>query len=110
VIDGSKLRIHPSVLAMLDEIAPGVVGYTTETEEALYIPLIYSLEEGQGHVGRFLDALPRDRTVRVPTVLSSRLAGALSRRGFRPVREWDDRAKEWIEVWERLAEEGGSER
>ena len=82
-------------------LAPGVLGYSLETEEGLYIPFIAAVEEGSGHVGRYLDSLPTDRRVCVPGVLNSRLAGMLTRRGFTPIMEWTEQYEEWIEVYER---------
>lgn len=52
-----------------------------------------------GDVGRWLDALPTDRKIIVPAVVSPRLAGMLERRGFQPhawydlqIRDDDDNA------------------
>lgn len=44
-----------------------------------------------GAVGAWLDALPRDRRVIVPAVISARLAGMLRRRGFVAKRWYDHR-------------------
>jgi hypothetical protein len=74
-----------------------------EHDGAIYIPVIWSTDEGQGNVSRYLDGLPRDRTVRVPCVVSSRLAGMLQRRGFVEVREWSEEMDEHVDIWERRA-------
>ena len=63
-------------------LAPGVRGYQVWSHGELYVPLIIADHPGCGDVGRFLDALPKDRVVKVPTVTSGRLAGMLARRGF----------------------------
>jgi hypothetical protein len=99
--DTNTLRIDPAFDAVLDPLAPGVMGYTVDHDGALCIPLIWSTEEGKGHVGRYLDSLPRDRIVRVPNVISGKLAGMLARRGFVQEMEFAEEAGEWVEVWER---------
>lgn len=48
-----------------------------------------------GAVGRWLDRLPRDRTVIVSAVVSDRLAGMLERRGFWPTHWWDPALGAW---------------
>jgi len=101
------LRIDPAFGSILEPLAPGVYGYTMEHDGALYLPMIWSAEEGKGHVGRFLDSLPRDRTVRVPNVISDRLAGMLERRGFVRIWEMAPEMNEDVEVWERKGETAG---
>lgn len=83
------------------EIAPGVRGYTVEKDGALYVPLVIASTPGDGAVGRFLDALPADRPVKFPNVLSPKLAGMLQRRGFRRVYEFDEESGEDVPVWVR---------
>lgn len=87
-------------------IAPGVRGYMIDEGEALWVPLVVSEHPGTGDVSRFLDALPRDRTVKFPTIISPRLEGMLARRGF--LRSVEDvEIAGWgiesIEVWTRIA-------
>lgn len=91
-------------LTELDTLAPGVIGYTVEHAGALYIPMIEAEHAGSGAVGRYLDSLPRDRTVKVPTVISARLAGMLERRGFQEVAEWAPEVGEVVYVYVREAE------
>ncbi|HAM57666.1 MAG TPA: hypothetical protein DCQ64_20525 [Candidatus Rokubacteria bacterium] len=86
------------------EIAPGVHGYTMEVDGVLWVPLIRAASPGAGAVGRYLDALPRDKTVRFPTVLSEILAGMLVRRGFLPAVIWAAELGEWVDVFERKAQ------
>lgn len=65
------------------ELAPGVYGWTRDTHDgALEIASLRAAHEGDGAVGRYLDALPTDRRVIVPLVTNPRLAGMLARRGF----------------------------
>ncbi len=99
--DAVQVRIQEDVLAMMDPIAPGVVGYTMERPEALYIPFIQAVREGSGDVGRFLNSLPMTQTIRVPNVVSSRLEGMLKRRGFVLIWEWSEVFEEQVAVWER---------
>ena len=62
-------------------------GYAVESNGKILIPLIESLEPGQGNVGRFLDSLsPR---CEIPTVMNAKLRGMLERRGW-TVRIEDD--------------------
>ena len=91
---------------LLDELAPGVWGYTTATPDALYIPIIQAETPGSGDVGRYLDSLPSDRTIRVPNVLSDILAAMLARRGFVEGSEWSSEFGEQVRVWERQARKG----
>lgn len=79
---GIELRIDPAIIPFLAPIAPGVVGYTVEDDDGLWLPLIYAVAEGSGAVGAWLDSLPTDRRVIVPNVISARLEGMLARRGF----------------------------
>lgn len=85
VDDTVEIAIHPEVVDRMNEIAPGVLGYVVDDLDTgdVWIPLLYARNEGNGDVGRFLSALPHDFGVVVPNVISSRLAGMLSRRGFR---------------------------
>jgi len=85
------------------EIAPGVHGYMIEEGDVLWIPVIWAQSPGQGDVKRFLDGLPRDKTVRFPTVLSRQLAAMLNRRGFQPIQMWSCEFEENMDVWERKA-------
>ena len=91
------------VRPFLSEIGPGVLGYTVEVEGALWIPFLMADRPGHGDVGRYLDDLPRDRAVKVPNVLSDRLAGMLRRRGFRERTEYDPGSRSLAYVWVREA-------
>jgi hypothetical protein len=93
---------EPRLVDPEEMLAPGVRGYSVETERGLYVPVIIAIDEGSGNVGRYLDSLPRDRRVVVPNVMNSLLAAMLERRGFTRAREWaDEPFDEWIEVYER---------
>lgn len=63
-------------------LSVGVRGCALDLPEGIYIPLIRAEVPGDGRVGQFLDSLPRDRRVVFPTVISGKLAGMLTRRGF----------------------------
>lgn len=84
-----------------ERLDDGVLGYTVETPEGIYIPWIQAEREGDGRVGRYLDALPCDRRVVFPTIISARLAGMLARRGFIPGSEWSEELAEWVDLMER---------
>lgn len=85
ILEDSNAIDFSRLFGFIEPLAEGVYGYTNEPEDgSLWIPLIQAAQAGSGDVGRYLDSLPRDRKVVVPTVLSSRLAGMLERRGFEP--------------------------
>ena len=95
------LGVHP------DQVAPGVHAVLVEHQGVTYIPYIAADTPGNGDVGRYLDSLPKDRTIRVPCVLSSVLKGMLRRRGYRVTHEWSKEFEEEVEVFERRAMRGG---
>lgn len=86
---------------LLDLIALGVYGKRFDGPRGTYFPLVYAACRGAGDVGRFLDALPRDRRVAFPAVASDCLRGMLARRGFRPEVERDADLDCDVEVWAR---------
>lgn len=103
--DTVQLRIDPLLFPFMGELAPNVLGYTIDgDDDSLWIPVIQAADEGAGDVGRYLDTLPHDRRVVVPTVLSSRLAGMLHRRGFVETYEVID--GEAVQGWFRDADPG----
>lgn len=104
---GNERRLDPACFSLLEDLAPGVWGYTVRTDAALYVPLLLAECEGSGAVGRYLDALPTSETIRFPNVISRRLAGMLRRRGFRLRGEWSPEFQEVVAVWERPAREPG---
>jgi hypothetical protein len=67
------------------DLEPPLAGYyISKTERVCYLPVIESLEEGQGHVGRLLERLQAEHDVVViSTVMSDRLRGMLERRDYR---------------------------
>lgn len=80
-----EIRTDPRFARCLEPLAPGVYGIASEPDPGwFHVPLIHGIPEGQGNVGRYLDALPRDKHVVFTVVLSPRLAGMLMRRGFLP--------------------------
>jgi hypothetical protein len=66
----------------LEELAPGLRGYTVEVDGALYIPMVMADEPGSGALSAYLDSLPHDKTIKFPTVISRILREALERRGY----------------------------
>lgn len=82
-------------------LADGVLGYAIESDGIIWIPDIRAEVEGDGRVGKFIDALDRDRTIRFPTVIGARLAGMLVRRGFAIGAMLDDDIGEVVEFYER---------
>lgn len=93
--------IDPLADEGLRELAPGVMGYTFDTDGGLYIPVINAQDPGSGQVAAYLDSLPRDRRVVFPNVLHPRLEEMLQRRGFTLTWEWAEDFDEWVDVYER---------
>jgi hypothetical protein len=96
----SGISASPDILRALPVLAPGVRGYTVESDGAVYIPVIIADAPGQGDVGRYLNSLPLDRIIRVPTVTSNVLEGMLKRRGF-VFTEEPGPFGEQVGIWER---------
>lgn len=88
---------------ILETLAPGVLGYTCDTPDGLYVPFISAEQPGNGDVSRYLDSLTRERRVVSPNVISKRLAEMLIRRGFTPVVE-EAEGFGPVDVWERGTE------
>ena len=86
---------------MLEDLAPGVRGYTVESFGVLYIPVIVATKPGNGDVSRYLDSLPRDRAIKFPTVVNNKLEWMLRRRGFEPGNEWAEEFGCWAEIYVR---------
>jgi hypothetical protein len=78
------------------EIVPGVHGdiVTRAAQKTIFINILGTAKPGQGLVGRYLDSLPADFTIRVPNVMSKRFAGMLARRGY--VVEGDEDSGSWV--------------
>jgi hypothetical protein len=90
-------------LGVMVRLAPGVLGYTVDMPDgSLNIPLIQAEHEGSGEVGRWIDALPVNRRIVFPTVISARLQGMLERRGYHPEQEWVEEFGEWANLMVRL--------
>lgn len=80
--DTNVLRIDSALVTHMPEVGPGVRGHAFEENGELWITVLVAEVEGAGDVARYLDGLPADRRIVVPTVISGRLAGMLARRGF----------------------------
>lgn len=91
---------------ILTELAEGVKGYTMEHEDALYIPVVVAKHPGNGDVARYLDSLPKDKTIKFPTVLHPQLRDMLSRRGYKVTHEWAEEFQEYAEVFVREGSRG----
>jgi len=91
----------------MDRIAPGVKGLLLEEYRSLWIAVLMAEHPGSGDVSRYLDALDTHRTIYVPNVISTKLAGMLARRGFVPHATHLPELEEIIDVWvrERRGEE-----
>jgi hypothetical protein len=79
ILRGLRVTCVPTHMA-------GVLAHVDRSADGTFIVrgVITAEPRIPGAVGRWLDWLPRDRTVLVPAVVSGRLAGMLERRGFRP--------------------------
>jgi hypothetical protein len=98
--DTNNLNVDPMPL---DVLAPGLRGYTMEVDGALYVPLVVADNPGHGAMRRYLDALPRDRTIKFPTVINGLLEGMLQRRGFVLEYEGSSEHQQTVEVYVRRA-------
>jgi hypothetical protein len=107
-VGGAGMSHAQAAEAMGEKVlAPGVHGHLFDTQEGIYIPIITSDCPGSGDVGRFLDSLPKDRTVKFPTVMSDVLSGMLRRRGFVEAEEFDDESGAMCEMMVRRHESAG---
>lgn len=69
---------------------PGVMGLTVKRRGTISVVFIMSVEEGRGHVSRYIDHLKQKYSViRFPNIISKRLENMLVKRGFEHVEEWD---------------------
>ena len=84
----------------LDELAPGLRGYTMEHGGATYIPALFADKPGNGALTKYLDKLEKDGvTIKVPNVLSARLEAYLERRGYVLIGEYSPQFQEVVPVW-----------
>lgn len=65
----------------IGEISEGVMGYMKANNE-VDVVAVTSTEPRKGNVSRFLDSLPRNKTVTFHDVTSDILQAALEKRGF----------------------------
>jgi hypothetical protein len=99
-VSGIATRRKGELIGAMDTLAPGVIGYAMdERERGLYVPIIHSIDEGHGNVGRFLDALKERPLVKIPNVMSAVLRGMLERRGFVVEREYAKEFDTSVDVW-----------
>lgn len=89
--------------SVVDRIGRESGGYAIEVNGAIVVPLVLMDRTGCGEGSRFLDALPLDRTVKFPCVISHRLRAMLERRGFTTYQEWAPEIGEHVEVFVREA-------
>jgi hypothetical protein len=69
-------------------IWPGVLGVWFDEPEGIYVASVYAIKQGNGDVGRMIDAMPKDRRIVFTTVISERLEGMLFRRGYQQLTEY----------------------
>lgn len=86
-IDAILLQAQPSMIQKLPYIGPGVHGHMVEQGNVTYIPMIVAHTPGSGEVGRWLSSLAQERTWKIPCVISQRLRGMLTRRGWETIIE-----------------------
>ncbi len=84
----------------LDELAPGLKGYTMEHEGATYVPVLFADHPGSGALTRYLDGLEATGvTVKIPNVINGRLEAYLQRRGYHLIGEYSPQFQEAVPVW-----------
>jgi hypothetical protein len=92
------------IAAMLETwIGEHVAGYSVDVDGATYYPVVRATRPGCGDISRWLDGLPKDKTIKFPTVISRKLEAMLVRRGFTLVQEWDEHCREMADVYVRPA-------
>lgn len=83
----------------------GVEGVKIVGEDGITnFPVVMAVKPGNGDVGRWLDALPKEKTYRIPGVINAKLAGMLNRRGWKQISEFAPEFGEYVGVYEREAE------
>lgn len=94
---GKPIRLTP--FGPMRVVGLGVLGVVHHHGDAIVVSNLEAVEEGSGHVGHWLDCLPRNRIICFAEVLSSRLAGMLERRGFHRSEhpQWPDDWFRWPE-------------
>lgn len=89
--DPLDVMIVEGMLSRSEVVADGVLAHVVDRGKWIEVRAVMAGGPRiPGAVGRWLDTLPRDRKVVVPAVVSRRLAGMLSRRGFEARVWWDD--------------------
>ncbi len=85
----------------LNTINPKLKGYMVDCgPREVYVPFVFSLEEGRGHVLQLIELLKeRYAVVKFPNVLNPKLVGMLLRRGFKVEMEYSQEFDEAVEVW-----------
>ena len=71
---------HPKDMPLIGEHVHGMYHHDGAT---IWIGWIHTFQPGEGWVGKYLDSLPTNRRVVVPSVINAVLAGMLLRRGFK---------------------------
>lgn len=88
-------------------LAEGVRGFAFNTNNGIYLTAIRAETPGSGKVSKFLDALPLDKRVVFPVVVSPKLRGMLLRRGFTEKWEVGEPYQDDVPVMERRPDDGG---
>lgn len=93
-------------MGSMQKLAPGIMGHLIdEGVKGVYIPAFYSLTEGKGNTGRFIDGLKEKYSVvKFPNIINPQLEGMLIRRGFKKKREYVPCLKGHADVyvWKRI--------
>jgi hypothetical protein len=71
-------------------LATGIFGHILdEGKKGVYIPTFYSISQGKGNAGKFIEELKeRYNIVKFPNIINPVLIGMLERRGFKKKREY----------------------
>ncbi len=89
-----------SPLLGLEDLAPGVKGYTIVRGDTVYLPMIEVQDEGKGKCQAYLESLEKQyKVVKVPNVLSGILLHILKKRGYKLSLEYSEEFQEMVEVW-----------
>ena len=78
------IQIGNELPVKYNDMPSGLIGYWWETEHQICVPLVESVNEGDGTFSKWLDELKaKGKTIFFPTVVSGRLDTILRKRGYK---------------------------
>ncbi|MFF2531263.1 hypothetical protein ACFVS2_20385 [Brevibacillus sp. NPDC058079] len=88
-------------LGHMQRLTHGIMGHLIEDRQnGVVIPAFYSIKQGNGSVGRFIEYLKEKyNAIRFPLVTNPVFEGMLIRRGFKKKREYVSALKGHVDVY-----------